>query len=218
MTEADSGPASGTVPGGTAPAPRKRTPWLMIVPIAVFGILAVIFYKQLEFGDLSDTVPSALIGNPVPPTTAAPLEGLTENGVQVPGFSPATFLGQVSVVNVFGSWCAPCRAEHPYIERLATDDRIQIVGINQRDATPNALSFLARFGNPYDVVGISPDGRVVLDWGVYGVPETFLVDRAGVIRYKVIGPIWDGNYDVVMAQIEALLAEPVAAPATTPPA
>ncbi|MGV8841260.1 MAG: DsbE family thiol:disulfide interchange protein [Bauldia sp.] len=221
MTEADARAPKGAAPGASQPVPRRRTPWLAIVPIAVFGILAVIFFVQLRFGDMSDTVRSALIGSPVPDGELAPLDGLTANGIQLPGFSPATFTGEVTVVNVFASWCGPCRDEHPYVEQLSLDDRIRIVGINNKDAPANALSFLQRYGNPYDAVGVDPTGRASIDWGVYGVPETFLVDRNGVIRYKLVGPMYEGNFATVVAEIEAVLAEqpsPVATPAATPPA
>ncbi|MCW5718325.1 MAG: DsbE family thiol:disulfide interchange protein [Bauldia sp.] len=221
MTNSEARAPQGAAPGGRPAAPRKRTPWVTVVPIVVFGILAAVFYLQLTRGDLSDTVPSALIGSPVPDNELAPLEGLTANGVQLPGFTPASFQGEVTVVNVFASWCGPCREEHPFVERLALDERFRVVGINNKDAPANALAFLARYGNPYDAVGVDPTGRASIDWGVYGVPETFLVDRNGVIRYKLVGQIHNGNYDAVVAQIEAVLAEQPAsavAPAATPPA
>ncbi len=225
MTESGPRGGKGAAPAGSGTAPRKRTPWVTIIPIAVFGGLVLVFFVQLRFGDLSDTVPSVLIGIPVPDNELAPLEGLTANGVQLPGFSQASFEGQVTVVNVFASWCGPCRDEHPFVEELGRDDRIRVVGINNKDAPANALSFLARYGNPYDAVGVDPTGRASIDWGVYGVPETFLVDRNGVIRYKLVGPIFAGNFATVVAQIEAVLAEqpagaaaPAPTPAATPPA
>jgi cytochrome c biogenesis protein CcmG/thiol:disulfide interchange protein DsbE len=114
----------------------------------------------------------------------------------------------VSLVNVWASWCGPCRDEHPFIEQLAADDRFQVLGINHTDQTAGALGFLDEFGNPYDAVGVDPRARVAIDWGVYGVPETFLVDRSGVIRYKIIGPIDQERLEnEVMPQLEALLAE-----------
>jgi len=225
LTESEARAGKGAPPGGRPAAPRKRTPWVTIIPIVIFGALALVFFYQLRFGDLSDRVASVLIGNPVPDNILAPLEGLTANGVQVPGFSPAAFEGEVTLVNVFASWCGPCRDEHPFVEELSRDERIRVVGINNKDATADALSFLTRYGNPYDAVGVDPTGRASIDWGVYGVPETFLVDRNGVIRYKLVGPMYQGNIATVVAQIEAVLAEqpagaapPAAAPATTPPA
>ncbi|MCC6735230.1 MAG: DsbE family thiol:disulfide interchange protein [Bauldia sp.] len=222
MTDSDARAPRGAAGAGNGNAPRKRTPWLTIVPVVVFGVLALVFFYQLKFGDMSDTVASVLIGSPVPDNELAPLEGLTANGAQLPGFSPATFDGEVTLVNVFASWCGPCREEHPFIEELARDDRIRIVGINNKDATSDALAFLQRYGNPYDAVGVDPSGRASIDWGVYGVPETFLVDRNGVIRYKLVGQIHNGNYATVVAEIEAVLAEQPATgappPAATPPA
>lgn len=222
MTDSEARARQGAAPGGSENAPRKRTPWLTIIPIVVFVLLGAVFLIQLRFGDMSDTVQSALIGNPVPEGELGALEGLTANGVPIPGFSPASFEGQVTVVNVFASWCGPCRDEHPYVEQLGLDDRIRVVGINNKDATANALSFLTRYGNPYDAVGVDPVGRASIDWGVYGVPETFLVDRNGIIRYKLVGPMFEGNFATVVAEIEAVLAEQPAGtaptPAATPPA
>jgi len=225
LTESEARAGKGAAQGTGGNAPRKRTPWVTIIPVAIFGALALVFFYQLVFGDLTDRVESVLIGTPVPDNELAPLEGLTANGVQLPGFSPATFEGEVTLVNVFASWCGPCRDEHPFVEELGRDDRIRIVGMNHTDNPANALAFLARFGNPYDAVGVDPTGRASIDWGVYGVPETFLVDRNGVIRYKLVGPMFEGNIATVRAEIEAILAEqpagaptPAIAPATTPPA
>jgi cytochrome c biogenesis protein CcmG/thiol:disulfide interchange protein DsbE len=120
------------------------------------------------------------------------LEGLTHDGKTVPGLASGDLAsGRVSVVNVFASWCAPCRDEHPVLTKLAQDPRIRLVGINYKDDAENARRFLGRLGNPYAAVGVDPKGRAAIDWGVYGVPETFVVAGDGTIRYKFVGPLTD---------------------------
>jgi cytochrome c biogenesis protein CcmG/thiol:disulfide interchange protein DsbE len=129
------------------------------------------------------TLPSALIDKPVPTFELPPIAG--RGG---PGFSSADLAGQVSLVNVFASWCVPCRVEHPLLMALA-DDGIAIWGINYKDPADKAAGWLAEFGNPYRAIGADQDGRVAVDWGVYGVPETFVVDRDGRIRHRHVGPL-----------------------------
>jgi cytochrome c biogenesis protein CcmG/thiol:disulfide interchange protein DsbE len=110
------------------------------------------------------------------------------------------------VVNVFASWCGPCRLEHPQLLELAGDDRIRLVGINYKDVTANAVRFLDELGNPYAAIGVDDRGRAAIDWGVYGVPETFIVDADGVIRYKHIGPIdADALDSTIRPAIDAVL-------------
>ncbi|MGD9740846.1 MAG: DsbE family thiol:disulfide interchange protein [Bauldia sp.] len=207
MTETDRGrtPADDGASGESA----RRGPRLgLLIPIGIFAVVAIVFLFRIVGGH-SEDVPSPLIGQAAPVFELPPLDGLQANGAQVPGFSNETLLGQVSLVNVWASWCGPCRDEHPFIERLAADDRFQVLGINHTDQTANALGFLDEFGNPYDAVGVDPRARVSIDWGVYGVPETFFVDRSGVIRYKLIGPINEERLqNDVLPQLEALLAEP----------
>ena len=110
-------------------------------------------------------------------------------GLEVPGFDTNALIGEVTVVNVFASWCIPCRDEHPLLETLKAQTGVRLFGINHSDAPENARAFLAELGNPYDAVGADRDRRVSIDWGVYGVPETFLVDAKGVITYKHVGPL-----------------------------
>lgn len=187
--------------------PGKRA-WLIYAPAIIFAVVVAVFWRQLSSGDDPSELASTFIGELAPEFDMAPLEGLANSDGPVPGLNNATLLGQVTVVNVWGSWCVPCRQEHEFIEQLSIDPRFQVVGINQRDSTSGALGFLAEFGNPYDAVGVDPRGRVSIDWGVYGVPETFLVDRQGVIRHKVIGPINEQRLlEEVMPVIEELLAE-----------
>jgi cytochrome c biogenesis protein CcmG/thiol:disulfide interchange protein DsbE len=164
-----------------APAPKRRS-WFAYLPLALFAALVAVFIVGLR-GD-PQRLPSALIGRPAPQFDLAPLAGIDR-----PGFRTADLAGHVTVVNVFASWCIPCHEEHPFLMELARDGRFRIAGINQKDQPDNARRFLGRNGNPYALVGVDPAGRAVIDWGVYGVPETFIVGRDGTILFKHVGPI-----------------------------
>jgi cytochrome c biogenesis protein CcmG, thiol:disulfide interchange protein DsbE len=162
----------------------KRRKLLALLPLAVFAALAGVFLLQLVSGRDSATVPSALIGAQAPQTNLPPLEEMGQ-----PGLSSADFAGEVTLVNVWASWCAPCRAEHPVLTELAKDERIRVAGLNYKDKPDQARGFLAELGNPYDAIGVDQSGRTAIDWGVYGVPETFLVGRGGKILFKHVGPL-----------------------------
>ncbi|MTH98226.1 DsbE family thiol:disulfide interchange protein [Roseibium sp. RKSG952] len=191
----------------TPPRPKRRIPVLVLLPVVIFAALAGLFLFQLTMGGDPSKIPSALIGKPVPEQSLPPVEGLTENGKQVPGFSKADLLGKVSVVNVFASWCAPCRQEHPLLEDLAKEGGVQMIGINYKDKPENARRFLGSLGNPYDRVGADPNGRAAIDWGVYGVPETFIIGPKGTIRYKFIGPLSPQTYkNVFLPELEKIKA------------
>ena len=180
--------------------------WLVALPLIVFMALAGLFLLRLQGGDPSK-IPSALIGRPAPQTQLPPLEGLVNNGVPVPGLDPAAFKGKVSIVNVWASWCVPCHDEAPLLTALAKDTRLQLVGINYKDSPENARRFLGRYGNPFAANGADVNGRGAIEWGVYGVPETFVIGRDGRIAYKLIGPITPGNLDKALRPaIEAALA------------
>lgn len=177
---------------------------LFILPLLLFLGLSAIFLLQLLSGRDISVVPSALIGQPAPLSTLEPL-----NGTRLPGFEPSMFEGQVTLVNVWGSWCVPCRQEHPLLMELAQDDRIRIAGINYKDQPENALRFLGELGNPYDAIGVDQSGRAVIDWGVYGVPETFLVGPDGTILYKHVGPITQSAVlENLLPEIDKALAAP----------
>ncbi|MCZ0737201.1 DsbE family thiol:disulfide interchange protein [Phreatobacter sp. AB_2022a] len=179
-------------------APRRR--WLAFVPLAVFIALAALFLIGLQ-GD-PQKLPSALIGKPVPDFSLSALEGIDR-----PGLATADLSGAVTVVNVFASWCIPCHEEHPQLVELARDSRIRMAGINQKDQPENARRFLERNGNPYQRIGVDPNGRAAIEWGVYGVPETFIVGRDGRILYKHVGPITPQILTArIKPQIEAALA------------
>ena len=184
------------------PRPRR---WLLALPLIGFGVLAALFLLRLYGGDPS-RIPSALIGRPAPQTALPPLEGLRHDGAPVPGLDPAVFKGRVSLVNVWASWCVPCHDEAPLLTELGKDKRLQLVGINYKDAPDNARRFLGRYGNPFGVVGVDGNGRASIEWGVYGVPETFVVGREGTILYKMVGPITPQHVDgVLKVEIEKAL-------------
>jgi cytochrome c biogenesis protein CcmG/thiol:disulfide interchange protein DsbE len=177
-------------------APRTWR-WMMALPLVAFAALAAIFWFRLGNSDPS-RIPSALIGHPAPPTALPALEGLVNNGALVPGLDPSVFEGKVSVVNVWASWCVPCHDEAPLLTELGRDSRLQIVGINYKDSPDNARRFLGRYGNPYGIVGVDANGRASIEWGVYGVPETFIVGRNGTIVYKLVGPVTADNINSVL--------------------
>jgi cytochrome c biogenesis protein CcmG/thiol:disulfide interchange protein DsbE len=184
-------------PSTTSPAPPQRRNWLMALPLVAFACLAAIFWFRLGDGDPS-RIPSALIGHPAPQTALPELEGLVNDGTQVPGLDPAMFKGKVSIVNVWASWCVPCHDEAPLFTELGKDKRLQMIGINYKDKPDNARRFLGRYGNPFGIVGVDGNGRAAIEWGVYGVPETFVVGREGTIVYKMVGPVTAENIDTVL--------------------
>ena len=155
---------------------------LALLPLVALVALIAVFALNIDRDPT--LVHSVLIDKPAPDFTLPAVAGLG-----LPGFNTAKLKGQVTVVNVFASWCIPCRDEHPVLETLKRETDIPIYGINQKDAAENAKAFLAELGNPYDAVGADGDGRTSIDWGVYGVPETFIVDARGVIRFKHTGPL-----------------------------
>jgi cytochrome c biogenesis protein CcmG/thiol:disulfide interchange protein DsbE len=129
------------------------------------------------------------------------------DGVPVPGIPVADFTGAVTLVNVWASWCVPCRDEAPLLLKLAEDKRIRVIGINYKDEPANARRFIARYGNPYAAVGADASGRAGIEWGVYGVPENFVIGRDGRIAYKLVGPISPDNIETVLKpQFEKALA------------
>ena len=155
---------------------------LAVLPLVVLvGLIAVFAMSMNRDPSL---VQSVMINKPAPAFTLKAVDG---TGVE--GFDTASLKGEVTVVNVFASWCIPCREEHPMLEKLKAETGVRMFGINQKDAPENAASFLAELGNPYDRIGGDTDNRVSIDWGVYGVPETFVVNAEGVITYKHVGPI-----------------------------
>jgi cytochrome c biogenesis protein CcmG/thiol:disulfide interchange protein DsbE len=179
---------------------------IVATPLMIFLGLSALFLFRLGSGDPS-TLPSALIGHPAPQTPLPPVTGLERDGAALPGLDPVSFKGAVTIVNVWASWCVPCRDEAPLLMELAQDKRVRLVGINYKDDADNARRFLGRFGNPYAAAGADTSGRAGIEWGVYGVPENFVVGRDGRIAYKLVGPITEGNYDAVLKpEIDKALA------------
>jgi cytochrome c biogenesis protein CcmG, thiol:disulfide interchange protein DsbE len=165
-------------------APRGKA--LFLIPLALFLALAGIFLAQLLSGRNSATVPSALIGAPAPQVVLGRLGDLAL-------FTPGGAGEKPLIVNVWASWCAPCREEHPFLLDLTKDERFIVAGINYKDRPQNALGFLAELGNPFDVIGTDENGRAAIEWGVYGVPETFIVGRDGTILHKHVGPLTEAS-------------------------
>jgi cytochrome c biogenesis protein CcmG/thiol:disulfide interchange protein DsbE len=183
---------------------RRRA--LVLLPLVLFLGLAALFLFRLFAGDPS-LLPSPLIGHPAPQTALPPVAGLERNGAPLPGLDPANFKGAVTVINVWASWCVPCRDEAPLLLQLSQDNRFRLVGINYKDDADNARRFVARFGNPFAAAGADDSGRAGIEWGVYGVPETFVIGSDSKIAYKLVGPITADNIDSVLKpQIEKALA------------
>ena len=171
---------------------------LFIIPALVFIGLAAVFALGLRHDP--SIVPSALIGKPAPPFTLAPLlDGK-------PGFATVDLKGRVTLVNVFASWCVPCRAEHPLLARLAQAG-IALYGIDYKDKPEDARRWLASQGDPYERIGADQEGHVAIDWGVYGVPESFLVDRDGIIRYKLVGPLSEEALESTILPLASQLSQ-----------
>ena len=193
-----------STPNERARVGRRR--FIVLLPLVLFVALVVLFLIRLFAGDPS-RIPSALIGHPAPQTTLPPVAGLERDGKSIPGIEPASFKGAVTLVNVWASWCVPCHDEAPLLLQLAGDRRIRVVGINYKDQADNARRFLGRYGNPFAASGADANGRAAIEWGVYGVPETFIIGRDGRIAYKLVGPITPYNLDgLVKPEIEKALA------------
>ena len=172
-----------------APAPRSRR-WMLYAPLGLAGAAGAGFWvmlRGLQTGDYNPRgVPSVLIGRPAPDFTLPPLEG---SGL--PALSSADLRGPFPgpvLMNFWASWCVPCIVEHPQLMRLKAEG-VPLFGINYKDTPADAAAFLTRHGNPFTRLGCDEPGRVAIDWGVYGVPETYLIDRQGMIRWRYAGPI-----------------------------
>lgn len=167
--------------------------------LPLLALVALVTVFAMSMNRDPSLVRSVLIDKPAPQFAMAAVPELG-----VPGFDTAALQGEVTVINVFASWCIPCRDEHPLLVDLKKETGIRLYGINQSDAPENARAFLAELGNPYDAVGADRDRRVSIDWGVYGVPETFVVDADGVITFKHVGPL---SPETVMHQLLPAIAE-----------
>ena len=180
----------------TAPAPAQQRHLVSYLPLAVFALMAVFLGIGLTMNPRD--IPSPLIGKPVPKFSLPPVKGRSL------GLASSDLKGEVSLVNVFASWCVACREEHPVLMELGKKGIVPIHGLNYKDKPNDAQAWLDELGDPYTRTGADIDGRVAIDWGVYGVPETFVVDRNGVIAYKQIGPI---TPEVLKEKILPLIAK-----------
>jgi cytochrome c biogenesis protein CcmG/thiol:disulfide interchange protein DsbE len=164
---------------------------IYIIPVLLFAGLAYFLFHSL-IAPPPEELPSALIGKPAPALTLAPLDANAQ------GFGPSNLKGHVTVVNVFASWCAPCREEAPLLSTLANMQGVALYGLVYKDTPEKARAFLADVGNPFSRIGLDRSGEAGIEWGVYGVPETFVVDADGIIRLRYAGPL---TPDVLSARI-----------------
>ncbi len=192
-------PTTEPKPQPAAPAPERKRSLLIFLPLLLFAALAALFLLRLFAGDAS-RLPSALVGKPVPAFTLAGVEGL--KGAD--GLSDKDLRqGHVTLVNIFASWCVPCREEHPTLMKVAADKPLKalgvsLVGIAQKDTPANIRALLGEQGDPYATIGADENGRVGIDLGVYGVPETFVVTGDGKVAYRFVGPLSDESFETVL--------------------
>ena len=182
------------------PTSGGRRGLMVALPLVVFVALAIVLGWGLTRN--ADDIPSALIGKPVPEFSLPPVEGRTL------GLSSADLRGQVSLVNVFASWCVPCREEHPLFMQIAQAGKVPLHGLNYKDQPRDVEKWLNTLGDPYTRTGADLDGRAAIDWGVYGVPETFVIGADGRIAYKHIGPVTRETLDkTILPLVERLQSE-----------
>jgi cytochrome c biogenesis protein CcmG, thiol:disulfide interchange protein DsbE len=171
---------------------------IYLLPVLVFAGIAAWFWQGLAPDRDPTLVPSVMIGKPVPDFDLPPLTAGS------PGLKSGDLKGHVSLINFFASWCVPCRAEHPLLLSLAQDKRLEIDGIAYKNKPEDAKAYLAELGNPYARVVLDQPGRTAIDFGVYGVPESYLIDRDGRIRFRQVGPLTEA---VIEGQLKPLIAE-----------
>ena len=189
---------------------ERRAHWGVALPFLFFAGLSCLFWYALQTGDPS-RLPSALIGRTVPDFTLSPLEGLkSEDGSAIPSFDARDLAkGQATIVNVFASWCVPCLVEHPMLMTLAEENDVRLYGINYKDAPASARRFLGRYGNPYSRAGADASGRTAIEFGVYGVPETYVISGEGKIVYRHVGPLTE---EAVTTKLLPLVQQSKSAP------
>lgn len=181
---------------GRPPLTRRAA---LAIPLALFVLLSVLFFvwlNRIQSGDNPSDLPSALIGKQAPEFALEGVPGLRGDGRPTPGFTSRDLAGgQVTVVNVWSSWCGPCKFEHPLLAPFKARAGVRLFGVNYKDDPEAARRMMDKGGNPFDAVGADVNGRVAIDWGVYAVPETFVVDGTGRIVFKLIGPITADNIE-----------------------
>ena len=176
----------------------KMINWIKIIPLAIFLLLITLAFSALE-NDNSESIPSAYIGKKPPALILTPLGDLprvTEEDLQ------PTDNVQIILVNFWSSWCPPCRAEHPQLEKFSTMTNVKIIGVNYKDNPEKTIKWLKDLGNPYKNILIDKDGKISIDWGVYGIPETFIVNSNGIIKYRHVGAITNETYKKINSIIK----------------
>mgnify|MGYP001196228567 CR=1 FL=1 len=169
---------------------------ISILPFVIFLFILIIFFFLLTKNRDPSSLPSALISKKVPSFT-------TESVIKSEKFiSDNEFTNEIILVNFFATWCKPCKDEHPYIKNLALNKKIKVIGINYKDDKNKTLKWLKELGNPYSSIAIDNDGRIAIDWGVYGIPETFIVDSKSIIQYRHVGPITKNAYKKISKIID----------------
>jgi len=169
---------------------------ILISPIILFFLILLAFFYLLIIDRNPSELPSVLINKKVPAFEA---KLLLENKTFI---SPGEFENETTLVNFFATWCKPCRDEHPYLKKLSDEKRLKIIGINYKDDSKRAVKWLEKLGNPYSSVLVDSNARLGIDWGVYGLPETFIVNSSGVIKYRLVGPITKRNYDAFVLKVK----------------
>ncbi len=189
----------------SGPPPARQRRLIVLAPLLVFGAMAAMFAFALTKGDPSK-LPSALIGKPAPALALTAIEGLQDGARAVPPLTQQGLVGHdATIVNFWASWCGPCVEEHPYLIELARVPGVHVVGVNYKDLGANARRFLGRYGNPFAAIGADTTGRTAIEWGVYGMPETFILDRKGQIVFKHVGQITpEALRSKLLPQIQAL--------------
>ena len=163
-----------------------------VLPLGIFALLAIVLAIGIKHSPEKGTIPSPLIGKAAPNFTLPVLTDANRT------FSPADLRGRWYVFNVWGTWCGACRQEHNTLLEIAKRGEVPVIGLDWKDEDPTALQWLSELGNPYEVVAADRDGRIAIDWGVYGAPETFLVDAQGIVVYKFVGTLtleaWESQF------------------------
>ena len=169
---------------------------LFVIPFVVFFLIISVFLYLLLIERNPSELPSVLINKKAPNFKTTSL--FDENLI----VSNKEFTGEITLVNFFATWCLPCKEEHPFIKKLSSEPGIKVIGINYKDENNKAKKWLKKLGNPYTKVGIDKNGSIGIDWGLYGIPETYVVDKNGIIKYKYIGPITKKKYKEFYFQIK----------------
>ena len=166
------------------------------IPFVLFFILLLIFFYLLVIDRNPSKIPSALLDNKVPEFEVESLLNSEKF------FSSKEFGGQIVIVNFFATWCKPCKDEHIFIKKFSDKDKLKIVGINYKDNPKKAIKWLKKLGNPYSNIALDKKGKIAIDWGVYGIPETFVVNSNGIIKYRHVGPITENIYKKITKVIQ----------------